>query len=95
MVVPVGAAVDGVIDAGDLDGVADVEVLVAAGVGVRGAEVAGDRRRHDGRIGRHRAAVDDVAQHEIVGVVDVTVLQVVEQPQVDRRILGHAPACPS
>ena len=70
---------------------------MAAGVGVGRTEIAVDRRGHDRRVGRDRVAVDHVAELEVVGVVDVAMLEVIGQPKVNRRVLrnlagagGHA-----
>ena len=83
----IGSRVDRIVHAAHRDGVADIEVLVAAGVGVGRTEVAVDRRGHDRGVGRDRVAVDHVAELEVVGVVDVAMLEVIGQSKVNRRVL--------
>ena len=95
VVLAVDAAIDRVIHAGDPSAKADGEVLGAAGVAVGRAEIAGNHDRHDRRVGRDRVAVHDVAEHEIVSVVERTLFEIVGQPEVDRGCLGHAVRCRS
>ena len=78
-ILAVGAGVDRVIDARDRHAEASRRGFPCCpGSSVRGAEVAGDIRRHDRRIRGHGAAGQHVAELEVVGVVDRFVLEVIE-----------------